>query len=484
MKFNKKIETKKTVNLAGGEAYVESPELELISLLLTSFVEDKFYESKDSQLNRLKNLVVLIKDKKFVAKAAIYARNEFGMRSITHALAGELAYVAKGQSWGWVRNAIDKIVFRADDMLNILAYYGSNYSKPFPNQLKKGLAKAIERFDAYQFAKYKGSSSEVSMVDLFNICHPRPKTKEREALYKSIIDGTLKPADTWEVSKTQVGQEASKIEDEKEKEVFIKQGNKDVWRDKVLNGKLGYFALLRNIKNIIEQADEETKVKAIESLTDENLILKSKLFPFRFTKAIEEVSKVSNGRQFIQALNKALDISVSNVPKFNGKMLIAIDTSASMSSVHNIATLFGAVLYKANEGADVLTFDSNARYLSLNPDDTISSIASRMYFNGGSTDFDSIFESAKDKYDRIFILSDMQAWDSWHTPMTALNQYKNKFGVNPYIYSIDLAGYGSLQFHESNVFALAGFSEKIFDLVKLCEQDKNVLFDKINDIKL
>lgn len=43
------------------------------------------------------------------------------------------------------------------------------------------------------------------------------------------------------------------------------------------------------------------------------------------------------------------------------------------------------------------------------------------------------------------------------------------------MYSIDLAGYGTLQVPEKDVYCLAGFSEKIFDLMKFFEEDKDAL---------
>lgn len=86
-------------NRAGGEAFKQSPKLELVSLLLTSFVKDQYYRTADEQLEDLSRLVNEISDKKFVAKSAIYARNEFGMRSITHALIGELVKIVKGKKW-------------------------------------------------------------------------------------------------------------------------------------------------------------------------------------------------------------------------------------------------------------------------------------------------------------------------------------------------------------------------------------------------
>ena len=121
MKFRSKAQGTKTVNLAGGSAYSESPELELASLALTSFVQDKFYESANSQLDRLAGLTEKLKDKSFIGKLAIYARTKFGMRSITHALLGELVKLVKGEEW--TKRAIDKAIIRPDDMLETLAYY-------------------------------------------------------------------------------------------------------------------------------------------------------------------------------------------------------------------------------------------------------------------------------------------------------------------------------------------------------------------------
>ena len=59
----------------------------------------------------------------------------------------------------------------------------------------------------------------------------------------------------------------------------------------------------------------------------------------------------------------------------------------------------------------------------------------------------------------------MQGWIGYHNPSNACNIYKAKTGANPFIYSFDLAGYGTLQFPEHQVFCLAGFSEKVFDLI-------------------
>lgn len=459
----------KTVNMAGGEAYKQDAKMELVSLLLTSFVSDKFYEKANDQLDRMAKLVAGLKDKKFVAKAAIFARNEYGMRSITHALAGELVKEVKGESW--TKNAVAKIVYRADDMLEMMAYYGNKYGKPFPNSLKKGLAIALQKFDGYQLAKYRGENSSVKMVDLFNLVHPKP-TEKNVALFKQLMAGELKNTETWEAKLSETG----KAETEEAKA----DAKKEAWSGLISSGKLGYFALLKNLRNIESDAPEALPA-ALKMLVDPKLIKKSLVLPFRFDTAQKEVKQ----RATLEALSEAIDISMSNVPKFDGSTLIVLDGSGSMNGKPlEIGSLFAAVIYKANPGADFMVFGTNASYKVLNSKDSTLSLASSMRADMGGTNFHAIFQAANKKYDRIIILSDMQGWEGYNAPTTSLHAYEKQYGATPFIYSFDLNGYGTLQFPRDRVFAIAGFSEKVLDLFSALETDKNALISKIDAIEL
>jgi hypothetical protein len=157
-----------------------------------------------------------------------------------------------------------------------------------------------------------------------------------------------------------------------------------------------------------------------------------------------------------------------------------------------IATLFAAMLYKKNPKADLLLFDMLPYPVTPNPEDSVLSIAKSMPFSGGGTDFNIIFDYPQKAYDRIIILSDMQAWaDSgiygWQrgngNPKAALAAYKDRTNANPVIYSFDLAGYGTLAFPEKSVFSLTGFSDKIFDLMKALESGKTIA-DVIDQVEL
>ena len=482
-KFNQTVvtPTTKTTNLAGGEAYKASNEFALVSLLLTSFVSNQFYKNADQSLDQLRNHIKTMTNKEFIAKSAIFARDEFGMRSITHALAGELASELTGKEWA--KTFYEKVVSRVDDMTEIMSYYLDNKTDKlhpkFPNSLKKGFAKAFDKFDSYQIAKYKGENKEVKLVDIVNLVHPVPTERNKSAL-SSLIGGDLKNTQTWESMLSQAGQVAQDSDD-------LSKLKSEAWLELVTTKKIGYFALLKNLRNILSQSPDAISA-ACDMLVDENLIKRSKVLPFRFSTAYDEISKLSgdttNIRKVLTAINMALDISGCNVPRFNGDTLVVLDVSGSMSGKPSeIASLFGAMLAKANN-CDVMTFANNANYKTYNPMDSILTIRNSFRFHGGGTNFHSIFTTANKKYDRVIILSDMAGWIGHTTPVKEFNEYKKKFNCDPYVYSWDLQGYSTLQFPEKKVFALAGFSDKVFNIMSLLEEDKNALYNRINSISL
>jgi 60 kDa SS-A/Ro ribonucleoprotein len=141
--------------------------------------------------------------------------------------------------------------------------------------------------------------------------------------------------------------------------------------------------------------------------------------------------------------------------------------------------LFATVLAKANDNADVLLFDTAVRFMNVNPMDSTLTIAKSLRFNGGGTDFHCIFKDLKKAYDRIIILSDMQGWVGYNTPVQTFTEYKKKFNCSPYVYSFDLQGYGTTQFPENKVFCMYGFSDKVFDTMKMFETDKEALIKTI-----
>lgn len=88
------------------------------------------------------------------------------------------------------------------------------------------------------------------------------------------------------------------------------------------------------------------------------------------------------------------------------------------------------------------------------------------------------------RYDRIVILSDMQTWVNDESQVGPFNSYKKQYGAKPKVYSFDLKNYGTMAFPQESVFALAGWSDKVFDIVKLLEQDRNALVHRVEQVVL
>lgn len=493
-RFNQPPVGTATVNLAQGQAYTQSPELEFVSILLTSFASDAFYRSANDTMTRLKQLASQLPTE-FVAKALIFARHEYGMRSITHVMASEIGKRISGTTFGTA--FYDKIIKRVDDITEIISYHMSKKEK-ISNAMRKGLGKALGRQDAYSLAKYRAGNKEVKLVDVVNLIHPKKTEKAVEAIIALTKNDLKSSGTTWEAVLSAAGTEGASDEDKVEAKAAA-------WSTLVNEGKLAQFALLRNLRNIIETAPEVLP-KALEQLVNPERIKKSLIFPFRYYSAYKEIEKLNSGpqvRMTMVALSKAIDISCSTLPEFTGTTCILIDVSASMSSasaklsekstqkVSDIAAVFGAVMTKAFN-ADVIQFHGEAKYLNFNPLDSTMTIATGMRFNGGSTSFPAAIRCMNKKYDRIIILSDMQGWDdnlinygnTGGNPKEAFRAYKQLTGANPKVYSFDLAGYGTLQFPERNVYCLAGFSDKTLSIMSYLEKDKDALINQVRAISL
>jgi 60 kDa SS-A/Ro ribonucleoprotein len=455
-----------TTNFAGGKAYKVNPKFELVSILLTSMLKDGFYRTANDTLARLKELMKEC-DPLFVAKAAVFARREYGMRSITHVAGGELAKMAKGQTW--TKRFYKRLFKRPDDMMETLAYYVSQYGKrPIPNSLKKGIALSMAEYNEYQLAKYRGEGKSIKMIDLVNLCHP----KNTPAI-KKLVQGKLKSTQTWEAKLTQAGKSAvgETVEEKEESKAELKA---EAWKELIENKTIGYFALLRNLKNIEEQAPNLID-KACDLLVSRESIKKSLVLPFQFMKAIPMVKD----RRLTLAVAQAIEISLDNCPKLPGKSLICVDMSGSMEGQNfDIAKLFGSVLYKTND-ADFVVFDTAAYILRLIPTDSLAGMQAQIPCKRGGTDFSVIFKGLKRVYQRIIILSDMQGWVGGGGIANDWRNYRKNVNPEAFLYSIDLAALGTLQTPEANTFLMSGFSEKIFDTMKALEEDRNALIKRI-----
>jgi hypothetical protein len=522
-KYNTKTAgtTQVVVNAQGGQSIKLSPELELIGLLATG-LDGRFYEKESERETRLISVIKTVgkKDPELLAKALVYARSVMGQRSVTHVGASVAASVLSGSpiaSRFYTKRdrKFNKggIVYRLDDILEIVAYYFMrNPGKPLPNSMKRGFKRALESADAYELAKYQGNGKAVSLVDIVNLVHPKASEKMQET-FKKLMRGELKQFNTAEDKNTKSGQEvAERVKagtiTKAEAVEELNEAKADNWKQLITEGTLGYLALLRNLRNIVTVASDEVFVKAMEMLVDEKRVRKSLVFPHQIDLAFEVLmsegsEKVPQTRRvrLLTALSNAYEMAVPNLTELftYGRTAVVVDTSTSMrqytvsmtinskaskinSHVVDKASLIAATLVKGT-GADLYSFDYDCREMSYNPLDSINTIKTSIVnrTTGGSTHFHTIFSTLNGKYDRVFVISDNQGGDSILTN-SSYQSYINKYG-QPYIYSIDLQGYGNTMFKQSNkLINLYGYSADIYEMIKTSEINPKAILDEIRKI--
>lgn len=467
-------------NAAGGVAYANDAKTSFALQLITSFMSGDHYRDETAQLEQLATAAQAVGDWQWVAKAAVYARDALGMRTSSHFVTAVIAASVSGEPW--LRRFYSRVVVRPDDMCEIVAAY--MLLRPgagIPNALKRGFADRFARFDEYQLAKYKGGSRTVRLVDVMRLCHAKGP------LVNKLAKDELATPQTWET-----GLSAAKTKLERA----------SVWQNLVAEGKLGYMALLRNLRNIAHDAPHVLN-NALHQLKDVGRMRRAKVFPFRLATALMlfDDSMNSGGSwghrhrfsssepeidqrtrdKIVDALSEALDKSVDVVPEFDGPTMIAVDTSASMrspvsqrSSVQCVtaAMLLGAVMAKKNRDSDVCIFANTAELVRFGTrNQPVSTIVQTLTRNvgkvGHGTNMASIVPLIqRGQYKRVFVMSDMQGW---YGDIEELSRWTAK-GKWCYLWNLSGSdGTSQIDTKYQRLVQLGGFSDKVFESVPLNE---------------
>jgi len=258
-KFNTKTEVaNKTTNLAGGKAFKMDAEQELLHAVLTTFLEDKYYESGDKRLERIVDLIKQA-NPVYVAKLAYIARKEFNLRSVPVVLLGELAINCSekendsyrkeydGYSLGLIPRAIVDVIQRADEITELTSYILKKKGS-LSKQVKRGIRHAILKFNGYQLAKYKSDKKTVKLVDTFNLSHPKAKHADdnQKKAWAALMNGELNTTgQTWESV------------------ISASKDQKRDWENLIKENKLGYMALLRNLNNLIKNDISQEAIEIV-----------------------------------------------------------------------------------------------------------------------------------------------------------------------------------------------------------------------------
>lgn len=507
--------------------------------------EPKFYQDgADHDAEILSDVRAVAElDPEWILKLAAYARQVLHLRSVPTLLLVEASLIPACKPW--VRQYSPQIVRRADELTEVVAYFtrrvgdigsrgqsGGAYA--FPNSLKRALADAFSRFDEYQLVKYD-REGQVKLRDVLRVIDRKVGYPVGQAMRDYLVQGKLDEgalpltaAKNRLMRQEQFGEEARALAQAAHAtwEVVISKfgGSKETWEAVI--PQMGYMALLRNLRNFLKAGVDLKPVLA--RITDSNEVQRSKQLPFRFFSAFREVEQMKSceGRHAtLEAVCQALELSVVNLPKLPGVTLIAADNSGSMEATlsqrgsvryADVANLMGAIAHSLCEEAVVGAFGTDFAPVEL---DSTESTIGRMhrfakadtrgmstnayrvmqYLRGawrqarsdswcGATYERQDFKARTEpiRVDRIILLSDMQCYDDRYfyggeSLAAELRRYRAAVNPHVYVYSVDLAGYGTSQFppDEPRVAMLAGWSERILEFISLFEGDRTQAVERI-----
>ncbi|WIW43567.1 TROVE domain-containing protein [Bradyrhizobium sp. 62B] len=290
----------------GARAIRFTPEMELKRALMNCLLwEDQFYEDGVAIADRIKTLVPKVAPAR-VAQLAIEAREVMKLRHAPLLVIREMARSEKHRAL--VADTLAQVIQRPDEMTELLAIYWADAlgpmqqrkRQPVSAQVKKGLARALTKFDAYQLAKWDRDGA-VRIRDVLFLVHAKPKDADQAKVWKQLVDGELASPDTWEVS------------------LSAGKSKRETFERLIAERKLGGLALLRNLRLMqTAQVPRETIAGAIEAMRTDRIL------PYRFITAARYAP------DFEPELEAAMLKSVKDHVRLPGRTRLLIDVSGSM----------------------------------------------------------------------------------------------------------------------------------------------------------
>jgi len=394
--------------------------------------EDQFYVDGKTIADAIEEAASAVSPQ-VLAQVAIEARSQQNLRHVPLLLAALLA--KRGGSV--VSSTIEQVIQRADELSEFLSLYWRNGKTPIAKQVKKGLASAFTKFDAYQLAKYDRAKA-IRLRDVLFMVHAKPKNEQQAEVWKKLVDGTLPAPDTWEVGLSTGGDKRETFER------LIRENN------------LGYLALLRNLRGMTEVGVDETLIK-------EALLARKgaqRVLPFRYVAAARACPRLE------PTIDQALSEAISELPVFSGKTAILVDVSGSMdvplSQRSDLKRIDAAAALASLVHGDVRMFSFSNQVVEVPPRRGMAGVDAlvRSQPHGGTALAAAVAAlNQQVPHDRLIVITDEQATDGRVPEPVASKAYM----INVASYKNGV-GYGRWRH-------IDGFSEGVLKWIHEVERD-------------
>lgn len=413
----------------------------LLSCLLW---EDQFYEDGEAIAERLKRLTLSV-EPSVAANLAIEAREQAKLRHAPLWIARHLAGGSLAQR-AVVADLLGRIIQRPDELTEFLSLYWKDGKVPLSAQVKKGLAKAFPKFNAYSLAKYDRAEA-IKLRDVLFLSHAKPKDDEQAATWKQLVEGTLPVPDTWEVALSSGADKRA------------------TWERLLAAQKLGALALLRNLRNMLTVKVPEAAIRAaLETMQVERVL------PFRFIAAAKYAPTLEAD------LERAMFRCLASHEKLVGRTALVVDTSPSMWQARisgrseldrfEAAAALAILCREICESVRVYAFNERAYDVPARQGFALRDALSQTKGNASCGGL-AVEKANADGYDRIIVLTDGE----WHYPngSTGQAQAVSPAPLTARAYLLNVASYRNA-IGSSKWVMIDGWSEALIDYIAATER--------------
>jgi 60 kDa SS-A/Ro ribonucleoprotein len=498
-----------TINNAGGAAYSLDAKAALTQLAMTGCFNGTYYASAKDQLNKVIDLADKL-DPIFIAKLAVYARQKGVMKDMPAVLLAILA----NKDINLLSVIFNKVIDNSKMLRNFIQIIRSGVTgrKSLGTRPKKLIQNYLNMLTDEQLFK-SDIGNNPSLKDIIRMVHPVPLNKQRSALYCYFLGKDYNKSDlcqlaqTFENFKNNIDLDVPNVPFEMLTSFQLLPKH---WKQ--IAKKATWTQLRMSLNCFLKHGvfEDDSLVDFIANkLQDEILIKKSKVFPYQLYTAFQNVN--SNMPSKIKvALQKATEISLFNVPEFNSKIYVLIDTSGSMgqsitgargsstsaTTCMDVAALIASAILKKNIDAEIIPFDTQVHRVKLNPLDSIATNTKKLAeFCGGGTDCScaiNYLNAKKAKGDLIIMISDNESWSSrFEGDGTRMNNEWLNFKKNnkkSKLVCIDITPNDTVQVEsKKDVLNLGGFNDSCFEVIaKFIENgsDKDLYIKTIESVNL
>jgi 60 kDa SS-A/Ro ribonucleoprotein len=483
------------VNEADGQAYQLSPKHQLAQYAATGCFNSTFYASADEQLGKVIELCQQV-EAEFIARCAVYARERGLMKDMPALLLAVLSTKDKV-----LFNAVFPRVIDNGKMLRNfvqLMRSGAAGRKSLGSAPKRLINEWLNaRSDEALFKDSVGQTP--SLADIIRMIHPKPQSTSREALYGYFIGrafnadalpSIVREFEAFKSAKT--GERGAAPDVPFQMLTALDLGTAE-WT--AIARHAGWQMTRMNLNTfarhgVFEQPGLTELIT--ERLRNSQLIRKARVFPYQlltaFTMADEAIPQAVR-----EALQDAMEIAISNVPRVSGKVYVFPDVSGSMQSpatgfrkgatskVHclDIAALIAAAILRQNPQAEVIPFSDDVVKCRLNPRDSVLTNAQKLAAlpSGGTNCSAPLRELNQRKAagDLLIYVSDNESWvdaprGGWYgnsatETLKQWAQFKQR-NAQARLVCLDIQPYATTQAAErEDVLNIGGFSDQVFDVI-------------------